>query len=39
MTRTALITLETVKVGALLVNKAVSISVFIKCVEFLDWLM
>jgi len=38
MARTALIRLEIVNGGALLVNKAVNISGFIKCVEFLDWL-
>jgi len=38
MARTALNRLETVKVGALLVKKAVNISVLIKCIEFLDWL-
>jgi hypothetical protein len=36
--RTALIGFEIIKGGALVVNSAVNISVFIKCGEFLDWL-
>jgi len=38
MARTALIRLEIIKGGALFVNRAVDISVFRKCGEFLEWL-